>query len=123
MSASSSGPWHLAPRKALVDAGLAGKAEHPLTQDVAQDLGRAAFDRIRARAEEHPAGVAAARETRFVGPHHLVARVQEPVGAEHVHAQLVDAPVRLRERELAGGAFDPAPTRLPFAPPPPLPSP
>ena len=41
-----------APGDVLVDADVAGQAEHPLAEDVAHDLGGAALDRVRPRAEE-----------------------------------------------------------------------
>ena len=45
----------LAPGEVLVDADVAGKAEHALAEDVAHDLRRAALDGVGAGAEE-PAG-------------------------------------------------------------------
>ena len=43
---------HRGPGRILVDARLAGQAEHLLTEDVAQDLRRAALDRVGAHAQE-----------------------------------------------------------------------
>src|SRR6266487_2485144 len=109
----ASASWYLAPWKVFVDAGLAREPEHPLAEDVAQDLRRAAFDRVRPRTQEHLPGVAAAGQAGLVGPDHLVARIQEPVGVEDVHAHLVDPPVRLGERELGHRAFGTGRSRLP----------
>ena len=42
--AGRSASGNVLPGNVLVDARLAGKAEHPLAEDVAHDLGRAALD-------------------------------------------------------------------------------
>src|SRR5687767_9628536 len=98
----------LRPRQLLVDPHVAGQAEHPLAEDVAHDLRRAALDRVGARPEEHLAGrPRGPLEAGGVGAAHLVVEVDEGVGAEQVDAQLVDGLVVLGEAELGDRALRP----------------
>src|SRR5207302_2312583 len=77
---------HLRPRRVLVDADVAGKAEHTLAEDVAHDLGRAAFDGVGAHAEE---GLLGGRVLHgALGAGHLVGAVQHAFGTEQVEREV-----------------------------------
>ena len=104
---------HLFPGDVFVDAGLAGEAEDALAEDVAHDLGRAALDRVGPGPQEHVARFAErGGEADLLGAPERVVEADERVGAEQVHAQLVDALLVERERELGDRAFRPGVPRL-----------
>src|SRR5688500_3190493 len=71
-------PWlrarHLDPGELLVDADVAGEAEHPLAEDVAHDLGGAALDRVGPGPEERLLERVVAH--RLLRRGHLVAAVE-----------------------------------------------
>ena len=101
-----SGAGHLGPGELLVDAGLAGEAEHALAEDVAHDLRGAALDRVGPGAQEHLARRAGrALEADGLGAAHLVVVADEAVGTEQVDAELVDGLVHLGEAELGDRAL------------------
>ena len=81
----SSVAGHFGPGQVAVGAGLAREAEHPLAEDVAHDLRRAALDRVRARTQEHLAGRTRRHvEARGLGAAHLVVVVDEARRPEQV---------------------------------------
>src|SRR5262245_147248 len=87
--ARRSGARHVLPGDVLVDARLAGQPEHALAQDVAHDLGGAALDRVRARAQELILGETLAGVGTLAALAQLVAGlVGECVRAEHVDRSL-----------------------------------
>src|SRR5438270_853406 len=84
------------PGDVSVDGGLFGEAEDPLAEEVAHDLGGAAFDGVGAAAEEaadgHPGVLVVGCPS-----HGLV--------AEDVHGEVLEAPVVLGLEELGDRAF------------------
>src|SRR5213593_482880 len=100
-------PRNVFPWQVLVDARLAGQAQHALAEDVAHDLRGAALDRVRARAQEPVFGLVL-EALRSVGRRlaQLVARVErEPARAEHVDRGLPKVFVDLGHRELVDRAL------------------
>ena len=81
-----------------VDADIAGKTEHTLAEDVAHDLGGAAFDGGGSRTEEPSARWWAWLELRASSGSPACG---EAARAEQVERQLVDFLAQLRRRELA----------------------
>src|SRR5213593_3981499 len=83
-------PRHVLPREVAIAPRLAGQAEHPLAQDVAHHLRRAALDRVGAGPQERPAGVAAHEPGRDRAAQLVALGVEHAVAAEQVDAEVVD---------------------------------
>src|SRR5207248_3875454 len=79
-----------------VDRGLFGEAKDALAQDVAHDLGRAAFDGVGPAAQEAPDG--GARRLVLTGP-------GQAGGSEHVDGEVLEALVVLGLEELGDRAL------------------
>src|SRR3954451_1478866 len=103
--ADGSATGRLAPRLAGGGARVAGQAQQPLFEDVAEPLGGAALDGVGAAAQEPALDVLAVGPRRGAVRSGRVAAVQARLDPEQVHAELVDVLVELGADELADAAL------------------
>src|SRR5258706_10687384 len=92
---TSSAPRNFPPARTLPRIGLTRQTEHPLTDDVLVDLGRATLDRVRP-ASQHPAHL-----------ERLICRPGHRTRAQQVGREELDALVQLPRVHLAHRAFGP----------------
>src|SRR5262249_29371339 len=87
------------PGHVLVHADLGRQPEHPLGDDVAQDLRGPALDRVAAGPQVAVAGTPAV-EVGALRPAHRPVVVTQPVGADQLHLELGNLLIQLREDQL-----------------------
>src|SRR5260370_280400 len=99
LPAASGSPRQVLPWHGLVQPGLGRQPEPPVGDDVAQDLGGAALDRVALGPQETVAGIPAVEVGPFRAAHRPVV-ITQPVRAGQLHLELRDLLVQPGEDQL-----------------------